>query len=56
MTSTNPTDPAPHTGRPDTSTDAAAIARQEADVWRHLTHALRVEVRRRLIPLIRANL
>jgi hypothetical protein len=31
-------------------------ARQEADAWRCLAHALNVEVRRRLIPLVRANL
>ena len=35
---------------------AAVIVRAEAAAWRHLTHALGVELRRRLIPLVRARL
>jgi hypothetical protein len=57
MTSTPPVNPAPDTAcsEPPTAT-AAAVVWQEAAVWRHLTHALGVELRRRLIPLVRANL
>lgn len=55
MTSTPPGNPAPDTERPEPQT-GAAIVWQEAAAWRHLTHALGVELRRRLIPLVRANL
>lgn len=57
MTSTPPGNPAPDTERPEPSAaTAAAVVWQEAAAWRHLTHALGVELRRRLIPLVRANL
>jgi len=35
---------------------AADVVRDEAAAWRHLTHTLGVELRRRLIPLVRARL
>ncbi|MDG4793658.1 hypothetical protein [Micromonospora sp. WMMD1082] len=57
MTPTPPVNPAPDTACPEPSTaTAAAVVGQEAAAWRHLTHALGVELRRRLIPLVRANL
>jgi len=62
---TTPTTPAgaagvdpPHPGGPeltDTGTPAS-ILYAEAAAWRRLTHALGVELRRRLIPLVRARL
>ncbi|MEV7628809.1 hypothetical protein [Actinoplanes sp. NPDC089786] len=39
-----------------TSPAAADVVRDEATAWRHLTHALGVELRRRLIPLVRGRL
>nr|MDT0658767.1 hypothetical protein [Micromonospora sp. DSM 115978] len=39
-----------------TSPAAADVVRDEAAAWRHVTHALGVELRRRLIPLVRARL
>lgn len=57
MTFTTPASPAPHGAVPEppSSTAAAAIVWAEAAAWRHLTHALGVEARRQLIPLVRVN-
>ena len=48
----------PHSREPATTEPPtlASILRQEAIARRHLTHSLGVELRRRLIPLVRANL
>mgnify|MGYP001385164946 CR=1 FL=1 len=60
MTSTTPDTPAPPPARPEppagATVTAAAVVWQEVAAWRRLTHALGDEVRRRLIPLVRANL
>ncbi|MGN9811442.1 hypothetical protein ACTMSW_19055 [Micromonospora sp. BQ11] len=51
---------APYDGRYDTehttTSSADTFARQEATAWRCLTHGLGVELRRRLIHLVRTNL
>lgn len=59
---TSPTTPPaaapPHSGdsAPTDPQTPAAILYAQATAWRHVTHALGVELRRRLIPLVRARL
>ncbi|MFI7578307.1 hypothetical protein [Micromonospora sp. NPDC049497] len=55
-----PSTTAPDDGRYDTehttTSSADTLTRQEATAWRCLTHGLGVDLRRRLIPLVRTNL